>query len=129
MRNHFDTQEAKAVRLRRQALRRGQGFDALAERARLVNFWRQCAESNAAYRPHNGAWWWVFTWNHSFQRLLMPKLRARQEEREREARERQAAALREASRKWEQTKAERAAAKVRAKSPQVDLVDAQEKAP
>ena len=75
MRNYSDTIEAKAVRARRQALRRGQAIDPLAERARLVAFWRKCAETNPAYRPHNGAWWHVFTWNPSFRRLLLPTLR------------------------------------------------------
>ena len=120
---YADTTEAKAVRSRRQALRRGQGIDLLAERARLVAFWRKCAETNPAYRPHNGAWWSVFTWNPCFRRLLLPTLRARQDARDRAHREQYAAELRESSRKWEQQKAERKAAKARAKLPQLDLLD------
>lgn len=116
---YADTTEAKAVRSRRQALRRGQGIDLLAERARLVAFWRKCAETNPAYRPHNGAWWSVFTWNPCFRRLLLPTLRARQDARDRAHREQYAAELRESSRKWEQQKA----AKARAKLPQLDLLD------
>ena len=116
---YADTTEAKAVRSHRQALRRGQGIDLLAERARLVAFWRKCAETNPAYRPHNGAWWSVFTWNPCFRRLLLPTLRARQDARDRAHREQYAAELRESSRKWEQQKA----AKARAKLPQLDLLD------
>ncbi len=123
MRNYHDTIEAQAVRARRQALRRGQAIDPLAERARLVAFWRKCAETNPAYLPHNGAWWHVFTWNLSFRRLLLPTLRARQDACDRGRREQYAAELRESSRKWEQTKAERKAAKARAKLPQLDLLD------
>ncbi len=121
--NYTNNPEAMAVRARRRALRRGQGDDPLAERARLVAFWRTCAETNPAYRPHNGAWWWVFTWNPCFRRLLLPTLRARQDTRERARKERHASELREYSRKWEQQKAERMAAKVRAKLPQLDLLD------
>lgn len=120
---YADTTEAKAVRSRRQASRRGQGIDLLAERARLVAFWRKCAETNPAYRPHNGAWWSVFTWNPCFRRLLLPTLRARQDARDRVHRDQYAAELRESSRKWEQQKAERKAAKARAKLPQLDLLD------
>lgn len=116
---YADTTEEKAVRSHRQALRRGQGIDLLAERARLVAFWRKCAETNPAYRPHNGAWWSVFTWNPCFRRLLLPTLRARQDARDRVHREQYAAELRESSRKWEQQKA----AKARAKLPQLDLLD------
>lgn len=123
MNNYHDTIKAKAVRARRQALRRGQAIDPLAERARLVAFWRKCAETNPAYFPHNGAWWHVFTWNLSFRRLLLPTLRARQDACDRARREQYAAELRESSRKWEQTKAERKAAKARAKLPQLDLLD------
>lgn len=117
------TTEANAVRSRRQALRRAQGIDLLAERARLVAWWRKCAETNSAYRPHNGAWWSVFTWNPSFRRLLLPSLRARLDARDRAHRDQYAAELRESLRKWEQKKAERQAAKARAKLPQLDLLE------
>ncbi|MBY0365152.1 MAG: hypothetical protein K2X12_02835 [Burkholderiaceae bacterium] len=126
MRNHWDTPEAKAVRARRQAMRRGQAIDVLAERARKIAFWRECAKTNSAYHPHNGAWWHVFTWNLAFRHLLLPTLRARQDARDRAHRERFAAELREHGRKWEQTKAERKAAKARAKLPQLDLLDSVE---
>ncbi len=118
--------EPEAVRARRRALRRGQAIDPLAERARLIAFWRQCAETNPAYRPHNGAWWHVFTWNPSFRRLLLPTLRARQDARDRSHREQYAAELRETCRQWEQKKAERKAARARAKLPQSDLLDCME---
>lgn len=123
MPNYCDTTEAKAVRSSRRALQRRQGCDVLAERARLVAFWRKCAETNPAYRPHNGAWWAVFTWNPTFRRLLLPKLRARQDARDRERRAAYDAELRADCARWQRTKAERAAAKVRASMPQLDLVD------
>jgi hypothetical protein len=123
MMRYAETPEAKAIRTHRRALQRGQQIDALAERARLIAFWRKCAETNAAYAPHNGAWWWVFTWNPSFRRLLLPSLRARQDARDRAHREQYETELRESARKWAQQKAERRAAKARAKLPQLDLLD------
>jgi hypothetical protein len=126
VRKYFDTSEAKAVRARRRALQLGQAIDQLAERARLVAFWRKCAETNSAYRPRNGAWWHVFTWNPSFRRLLLPALRARQEARDRAHREAYSAELRKSCREWQQKKAERAAAKARARLPQLDLIDSAE---
>ena len=58
--NHSATDEAKAVRRARLAMRRDQGDDLLAERVRLIAFWRKCAETNRNYTPHNGAWWFPF---------------------------------------------------------------------
>jgi len=128
MRNHADTPEAKAVRYERRMMRRGQKGDPLAERERLITFWRKCAITNRAYIPHNGCWWWVFTWNGSFRHLLMPELRSRLDERDRLAKQRYRDELRESAAKWSQTKAERAAAKARSKLPQMDLLDAAEHA-
>lgn len=123
MKNHADTLEAKAVRSRRRALRRAQAIDVLAERARLIAFWRHCAETNSAYRPHNGAWWHSFAWHPSFRRLLMPDLRARLDARDKARSDQYNTELRDSARQWAQKKAERAAAKARAKLPQLDLVD------
>lgn len=126
MHSKFETAESKAVRMRRQAMRRKQGVDILAERARLIAYWRKCTETNTAYYPHTGAWWDVFTWNPAFRHLLMPTLRARQDARALEQRQLYAAELREASRLWAQAKAERNAAKARAALPQLDLLDRME---
>jgi hypothetical protein len=126
MKNHSDTPEAKAVRSVRQQRRRNQRDDPLAKREKLIAFWRKCAITNRGYIPHNGCWWWVFTWNGSFRHLLMPALRARLDERDRAEKKRYQAELQETAIKWTQTKAERAAAKARSKLPQLDLLDAAE---
>jgi hypothetical protein len=114
--------EARATRRARQQLRKTQADDPLAERVRLIKFWRLCAETNRCYAPHNGAWWWPFLTQPGFRRLLMPKLRARVDAQHRATREKYAAELRESSRRFAQVKAERAAAKVRAKLPQMELL-------
>lgn len=119
--------DPEAVRARRRALRRGQAIDPLAERARLIAFWRGCAETNPAYRPHNGAWWHVFTWQPTFRRLVLPRLRARLDARDRSKREQYAAELRETCRQWKQKEAERKAARARAELPQSDLLDCMER--
>jgi len=124
MKNYAETFEAQAIRAQRRLQRRDQRDDPLAKRARLIAFWRECSETNPAYRPHNGCWWWVFTWNRSFRDLLMPKLRARQDARDRAHRESYVSELRESGRQWAQKKAERAAIKARAQLPQLDLLDA-----
>jgi hypothetical protein len=123
MRDYTTSNEAKAKRRERVALYNAQRRDQLAERQRLIAFWRKCAETNKAYLPHNGCWWWVFTWNVCFRDLLMPKLRGRQDARDRAHQERYAAELRESARQWQLKKAEHAAAKRRTGQPQRDLVD------
>ena len=122
MRDYTTSDDAKAVRRARQQLRKGQADDALAERARLVAFWRKCAETNRAYIPHNGAWWFSFLTQPGFRRLLMPRLQASRNERDRERKARYAAELRESAQRFAQIKAERAAAKARDKHPQMDLL-------
>lgn len=77
--NHVDTDKARAKQRQRQDLQAPQGIDALAKRATLIERWKLAAKCNPAYAPHNGAWWWVFTWNTSFRHLVMPALRARLE--------------------------------------------------
>lgn len=111
MMNHAATDEAKAIRRQRRALRNSQADDPLAERQRVIAFWRKCAETNRHYTPHNGAWWWVFTWNPAWQWVLMPRLRARQIERERARKAKHAAELQAEAEQWRATKAARAAAK------------------
>lgn len=77
--NHHDTDKARAKRQQRRALRKAQGIDLLAERERLIKLWKRFALTNRAYTPHNGAWWYVFTWSNSFRYLLLTRLRARQD--------------------------------------------------
>lgn len=77
--NHHDTDAARAKRQQRRALRKAQGIDLLAERERLIKLWKGFALTNRLYTPHNGAWWHVFTWSNSFCHLLLPRLRARQD--------------------------------------------------
>jgi hypothetical protein len=127
------TPEAQAKRRARAALHEDmharRGGDQLAERARLIAFWRKCSEVNRQYLPHNGCWWHVFTWNPCFRHLCMPRLRGLLEARDREHERRYREELREYGRRWEQKKAERVAAKKaprrpappRPASPQVEL--------
>ena len=74
--NHFDSDKARAVQRQRRELRKAQGIDILAERARLIGRWKCAAECNVMHRPHNGAWWWPFVASTSFRHLVMPGLRA-----------------------------------------------------
>jgi len=123
MRDYTASDEAKAVRNRRRQLQRDQRDDPLAKRAKLVAFWRKCAETNRGYIPHNGAWWWSFTTQPGFRWTLMPCLRAMLDARDKAHRDQYAAEMRESSRRWQHIKAERVAAKARAKAPQRDLID------
>ena len=120
--NHAATDEAKAVRAQRRALDAAQAEDPLRERARLVAFWRLCAVSNPRYAPHNGAWWHTFTWQPCWRWLVMPKLRARLDARDKARRDRHRADLRADAQRLAQVKAERAAAKLRSKSAQGQLL-------
>ena len=120
--NHEFTAEAQAARKARQLLRKSQADDPLAERVRIIAFWRKCAETNRAYLPHNGAWWWSFLIQPGYRRLLMPRLRASRDERDRARKAQYAAELRESAQRFAQIKAERAAAKVRASQPQMELI-------
>lgn len=124
MKDHTATDEAKAVRAQRRQQRRNQADDPLAERARLIAFWRGCAVTNRQYIPHNGAWWGSFMWQPHWRWLVMPKLRAQLDARDKAQRDKYAAELRESARRWTLVKAERAAAKRRAHSPQRQLLDA-----
>ena len=121
-RDYSSSDEAKAVRRSRQQLRKAQADDPLAERVRIIAFWRACADTNRAYLPHNGAWWWPFLIQPGYRRLLMPRLRASRNERERARKAQYAAELRESAQRFAQIKAERAAAKVRASQPQMELI-------
>lgn len=121
MRDYTLSDEAKAKRRERIALRRCQADDPLRERARLVAFWRKCAETNRHYAPHHGAWWAVFMYHPAWRWTVMPRLRQRIDERERAHNAAYAAELRESARRFAVVKA--AAAKARATAPQRDMLD------
>lgn len=125
--NHTATPEAQAIRRQRRTLRNAQARDPLAERQRVIAFWRKCAETNRHYTPHNGAWWWTFTWNPAWQWVLMPRLRARQIERRRAWDAKCRADMQASAERWRATKAARAAAKAHeralAKAPPLPLFD------
>lgn len=122
MRDHSSSDAAKAVRRTRQQQRKAQADDPLAERARLVAFWRKCAETNRGYIPHNGAWWFSLLTQPGFRHLLMPRLRAIRNERESAWKARHAAELHGSAQQFAQRKAEAAAAKARANQPQMELL-------
>jgi len=124
MRDYWAGPEAEAVRQRRRALRAGRPSDPLAERARKIAFWKECAKTNPHYAPHNGAWWWTMTWHRWARPLLMPRLRAMLDERDRVRKERYRAELREQARVWELVKAERAAQRKAARTGQAQLFKA-----
>lgn len=123
MTNHSHTPEALATRKQRQATVRSQRLDPLQERVRIMSFWRACSVSNRQYLPFRGAWWHPFTTQPGFRHLLMPRLRAMLDAREKASRDRYAAEMRESSARWAAVKAQRAAAKARAKAPQRDMAD------
>lgn len=74
--NHFDTDEARIKQRHRRVMRKSQGIDILAERQRLVKFWKKCAETNRHYGAC-GAWWRPFIVQPGFRHLCMPTLRAK----------------------------------------------------
>jgi hypothetical protein len=113
--NHHNSDEARAKRCERKALRKAQGIDLLAERERVIKLWKDWSLTNRGYLPHNGAWWHVFTWNLSFRRLLLPKLRARMDARDRAWKQQHAAEMRASAEAWAIKKAQRAEAKKAAK--------------
>ena len=121
MSDHLSSPEAKAIRSRRAKLRDRLSRDPLAERARLVQFWRKCAETNPAHRPLCGAWWRPFLTQPGFRHLLMPRLRQMVEARARAHREQHAAEMRAYSKRWAEIKATREAEAARAKQPQTQL--------
>ncbi len=101
--------------------RRGEDCDILAERERLIRFWKECAEDNAAYRPFDGAWWSTFLRGKPWRSLLMPKLRRLIDEQEKARKARLAAEMQESIERMRQRKAEKLAAKARQASPQREL--------
>lgn len=121
--NTFDAQALRRARQSAHAhrARGGRDNDLLAERERLIKFWKACAETNSGYLPHNGKWWWVFTWNRCFRRLVLPGARAVLDARDKAKDAAYRAELRAETLRWEAKKAEEAAAKARAKLPQTEL--------
>lgn len=126
----WDTDElahAQEIAKRRRSLhqsmrRRGTDCDILKERAQIIAFWKACAVTNRGYLPHNGAWWSPFTSGIQWRSLLMPKLRKLLEVR---ASAREAAYRAELERgmvKMRQRKADVLAAKARAASTQLELL-------
>jgi hypothetical protein len=92
--------EARARAEARKALHRSQRPDPLAERVRIIGFWRECAKANRHYLPYCGAWWHPFVTQPGLRRLLMPKLRARIEEKIRARQQQYAAEMREAAQRF-----------------------------
>ena len=121
MRCYVMEPEAIKIREQRRASRRSQSYDTLAERQRLIAFWKKCSISNKHYIPYNGAWWHPFLCQKGFRELLMPKLRARFDECDRLREQQRRDALHRESVAYQQAKAEKKAAKLRAKQPQSQL--------
>jgi len=123
MMDHSATIEAKAVRQMRADLQREQRNDPLAYRVRLLRLWREgdqylhpAARATPRF-PHVRSLYK----NAVFWRYLLPGLRARLEARMREHDRAYWAELRAQSQRWQQIKAERAAAKRRDERPQTEL--------
>jgi hypothetical protein len=77
--NHYDTEEARAKRRQRSALRKAQGIDVLAKREQLITQRKERAADNPAFGATSGAWWHCISWSRSFRHLLLPTARARQD--------------------------------------------------
>jgi hypothetical protein len=121
MTQHTYTAEDYEKKTRRQTWRRAQD-DLLAERARLVEFWTGCAETNRNYLPHNGCWCWTFYYmNPTWRKLVMPRVRALLDERDRQRRERMARESREYSDRCRLAKEAKARAKALAEAPPMPL--------
>lgn len=118
------TPEANAVREARRMARRAQRDDPLAERERLIRFWTRCAETNRSFLPHNGCWCWTFYYmNSSWRPLVMPRVRALLQERERRNKERLAREMREYSERSRLAKEEKARQKALASAPPMPLFE------
>lgn len=121
MTKHIYTIKDCEKRELRRRWRRAPG-DALAERARLVEFWTQCAETNRHYLPHNGCWCWTFYYqNPTWRQLVMPRVRALLDERDRKQEERMAREMREYSERSRLAKEAKARAKKLAEAPPMPL--------
>ncbi len=101
--------------------RRGADCDILAERERVIRFWKECAEDNPAYLPYDGAWWSTFLRGRQWRSLLMPRLRQLIDAQEKARQEAYRAELQASVERMRQRKAEKLAAKARAASPQMEL--------
>lgn len=118
---HLLTDEDLAKQEQRRRWRR-QPDDPLAERARLIEFWLGCAETNPNYLPHTGCWCHTFYYqNPSWRRLVMPGVRALLNERERQRRQRLELEMRAYSEKCRLAKEAKAREKELAKAPLMPL--------
>lgn len=115
------TDEARAQRAARQTMQRSQADDPLVKRERVIGRWKVWAETDPAFLPYKGAWWWPFKVQKWGRRLLMPGVRATLNARDAEREHVSRAELREHCRKWQEKKAARLAEKQRAKAPQGQL--------
>ncbi len=120
------TPQAEAVRAKRRALRKQQAPDPLAKRAKLIARWKSDPWHARLFGTKH-VWWHPFKLQKAYWPLLMPKLRAHLEAREKAKKAEYAAYMAQEQRKWIQKKAERAAAKARSNSPQADMLDRLEK--
>ncbi len=101
--------------------RHGADCDILAERERVIRFWKECAQENAAYLPHDGAWWSTFLRGKQWRSLLMPKLRAWIEAKHAARQAAYQADLQAGIERMRELKAAKLAEKARAASPQMEL--------
>lgn len=96
--------------------------DPLAERARLIEFWLGCAETNPNYLPHTGCWCFTFYYQSpTWRRLVMPGVRALLDERDRQLREQHARESREYSERLRLAKEAKAREKELATAPPMPL--------
>lgn len=99
--------EAKAIRRSRCQMQAAQHDDPLAKRAKMIANWKAWSVTNRGYLPHTGCWWRPFVVQLWGRRVLMPKLAAMLDARDRAHQERWRAEMRESARQWELKKAER----------------------
>lgn len=120
---HTSTTEAAEKRAARRALRRAQADDPLAQRARSIAFWKESAQTNAAYRPYRGAWWHPFVVQTWGRRLLMPGVRALLDRHDADRKRQLAAELRDWCERNAARKARAAASRKRAAEPQGQMFE------
>ncbi len=121
-----ELQRAQALQERRRKAkeameRRGVDCDILAERERVIRFWKECAQENAAYLPHNGAWWSTFLRGPQWRSLLMPRLRRLRDAQDAARKAAYKAELQASVERMRERKAAKLAEKARAASPQMEL--------
>lgn len=120
---YTNTPEAAEKRAARRALRRSQADDPLAQRERSIAFWKESAQTNAAYLPYRGAWWHPFVVQTWGRRLLMPGVRALLDRHDADRKRQLAAELRDWCERNAASKALAAAARKRAAEPQGQMFE------